>query len=172
MVHQVNEPIAQLEESDVAELVAQAMRTGRPLDQLVAIALYGSVAGSPDVWGEWAPEAKASWDLASRMWDDVRSEKREAEEPPEIVAVWSAVAKLVTLTDWPLVPYLTWGDMATVLQVRPRFVVYHCSAHQGWRFKGRYGSRVTLKAPCARCGKVCNAESIHDRIGDCCAGAA
>ena len=169
---QVNDPICYLNEDDVAELVAEAIDTARPLDQLVAIALFGSIAGAPDRWGDWAPEAKASWDLASRMWDDVRTEMKERESPPDIAEVWSSVAKLVTLTEWPLVPYLTWSDMATVLEVRPRFLTYHCSTIQGWRFRGRYGSRRSLRAPCVRCGTVLAAEGIRDRIGSCCAGAA
>lgn len=168
----VNDPITFLDEGELADLVAEAMETRCPLDQLVVIALYGSAGGAPEKWGDWAPEAKAAWDFASRMWDDVQSEKRDREDPPDVVAVWSAVAKLVTLAEWPLVPYLTWSDMATVLEVRPRFITYHCSTKQGWRFQGRYAERTTLRAPCIRCGAVLDAGTIHDRIGDCCAGAA
>ena len=168
----VSEDVTLLDEADLAGLVAEAMATSRPLDQLVAIALFGSVAGVPERWGDWTPRAKSSWDMASRMWDEVQSEKREREEPPDTAAVWSAIAKLVTLAEWPLVPYLTWADMATILEVRPRFIIYHCSAAQGWRFQGRYAGRVTLHAPCIRCGAVREASTIHDRIGACCAGAA
>lgn len=163
--------VARLNEDHVATIVAEAIRTGRPLDELVATALFGT-DNRPHLWGDWSRRAVATWDMASRMWDDVENDRREGRESPGIEAVWCAISKLVSLSAWPYVPYLTWADIGTLLEVRPRSVTYLCSTVQGWRFDGLNDSRLALYAPCVRCETVHEAANIRDRMGPCCAGAA
>lgn len=164
-----------LDPAVIDALVHEAMHGPTCLDELISLRLFGSLSAVPELWGEWPPAARESWDEAMRRHAEIthgieeRSRPRRRHQAPTLAEAWAAMLSVAPdPARWWRLPHVTWPMIAPLLDLGTRSAVYYLVQVQGWDLAGLAGSRRIVAAPCVACGTVTSALDLaHRRCPSC-----